>query len=337
MVVPIPVHGPYIDDLRTGQKFTDSPSVTLTDSLNTAYQSIVGSRLQLVSDHTLARAVTGAESGLANQALVWNVAMGQSTGVTGRVVANLFYRGLDLHRVPHLGDTLSTITTVEKMRANTLKPGRRPTGMVQLRVQTTDQVGRTVLDFHRCAMLPFSTASAAEAFPYRDDVSVVDIRDERPRLSIEEWDLDAWRAHVSRMGVPPIASGDHWMVTAGDVVTSAPELARLTMNTAAVHHDKYATGSARRLVYGGHTIGIAFHHLVRCVPQLLAVTGWDFCDHTGPVFEDDTLTSDVSIVDERATAGGVRELTVRILTASRRKHDEPVPVLDWQLRVLIAV
>ena len=42
----------------------------------------------------------------------------------------------------------------------------------------------------------------------------------------------------------------------GDVVSSAPELARLTLNIAATHHDSRVGG--RRLVYGGHTIGLAW-------------------------------------------------------------------------------
>ena len=55
-------------------------------------------------------------------------------------------------------------------------------------------------------------------------------------------------------------------VIGGDVVTSASELARLTLDIAQVHHDARA-GGGRRLVYGGHTIGIAAaqvtHHRCR--------------------------------------------------------------------------
>ena len=43
----------------------------------------------------------------------------------------------------------------------------------------------------------------------------------------------------------------------GDLVSSAPELARLTLNLAAIHHDASAAADGRRLVYGGHTVGIA--------------------------------------------------------------------------------
>jgi hypothetical protein len=50
----------------------------------------------------------------------------------------------------------------------------------------------------------------------------------------------------------------------GDVVSSAPELARLALNIAAAHHDSRVGG--RRLVYGAHTIGLALGQASRCCP-----------------------------------------------------------------------
>lgn len=78
-----------------------------------------------------------------------------------------------------------------------------------------------------------------------------------------------------------------------DVVTSAPELARLTLNIAATHHDSRVGG--RRLVYGGHTIGLALAQAGRLLPNLVTVLGWESCDHTGPVHEGDTLYSELHI------------------------------------------
>ena len=58
-----------------------------------------------------------------------------------------------------------------------------------------------------------------------------------------------------------------------DVVTSAPELARLTLNVAAVHHDSRTRRDedSQRLVYGGHMIGLALSQAVRLLPNLAAV------------------------------------------------------------------
>ena len=76
--------------------------------------------------------------------------------VTQRVKANLFYRGLTFHRFPLIGDSIYTRTEVVGLRANSVKPGRAPTGLAALRMITIDQADRLVLDFYRCAMLPVS-------------------------------------------------------------------------------------------------------------------------------------------------------------------------------------
>ena len=141
---------PYFEDLEVGTVFEDAPALTLTDGHAALHQAITGDRLRLALDRTLGEAVLGAGPPLAHPALVWDVAIGQSTVATGRVIANLFYRGLLLRRPVRLGDTLRTITEVVARRENR----SRPTGLAVLRIRTVDQEDRPVLDFTRCAMLP---------------------------------------------------------------------------------------------------------------------------------------------------------------------------------------
>src|SRR5579884_1703285 len=85
------VDGPYFDDLEVGQTVLDAPGQTLTDGLAALHTAIVGDRLRLALDAELSRRVTGGR--MAPPALVWNVAIGQSTVFTRRAIANLFYRG----------------------------------------------------------------------------------------------------------------------------------------------------------------------------------------------------------------------------------------------------
>jgi acyl dehydratase len=82
----------------------------------------------------------GTTGPLAHPAFVCDVAIGQSTLVTQRVKANLFYRGLTFYRYPIIGDTLFTRTEVAGLRQNTAKPGRAATGMAAPRMTTIDQV-----------------------------------------------------------------------------------------------------------------------------------------------------------------------------------------------------
>ena len=58
-VPSVTVCGPYFDELSVGQVFDESPSVTLTDGRQAAHQAIVGNRLRLSLDDTLAAEVTG--------------------------------------------------------------------------------------------------------------------------------------------------------------------------------------------------------------------------------------------------------------------------------------
>jgi acyl dehydratase len=94
----------------------------------------------------------------------------------------------------------------------------------------------------------------------------------------------------------------------------------MSLNIAAAHNDPGSTGSGRRLVYGGHTIGLALSHVTRALPNLVTVVAWRSCDHLAPVFEGDVLHSTIEV---EATAPNLIDLRVR--TRSDR------PVLDWRL------
>ena len=96
--------------------------------------------------------VTSASSALAHPMLVCDVAIGQSTAPSGRVLGNLFYRGLAARPV-HIGTTLRTTTTVVAKRRTSPSAGT-PRGMVLLHVTSADADGGTILDYHRCPLLP---------------------------------------------------------------------------------------------------------------------------------------------------------------------------------------
>ncbi|AMY20370.1 MULTISPECIES: MaoC family dehydratase [Nocardiaceae] len=318
--------GPWFDELVHGQVFDTAPGVTLTDGLAAVHQSILGDRQRLPLDRHLAAKVTGQSEPIAHPALVWDVAIGQSTLATHHVKANLFYRGLIFRRFPHLGDTLSTRTEVVGLKENTVRPGRPATGLAALRMVTTDQHDRIVLDFHRCAMLPLGPDAGPDRVVHGDDLSAVGA--DAPTVDADPgWNLDPVRTRS--VGDDP-AVGDV-VRSSGDVVTGAPELARLSLNLAAVHHDERVSG--RRLVYGGHTIGLALAQATRALPDLITVLGWRSCDHTGPVHEGDTLTSTLEVLAVRPHGSG-RAVDLRSIVHSHRGGVEN-PVLDWRFTALL--
>jgi acyl dehydratase len=304
------VDGPWFDGLSVGDRFDGAPSVTLTSGHAAVHQAVLGDRLRLPLDDGLARAVTGSAP-LAHPALVWDVAIGQSTVVTRQVRANLFYRGLAFHRFPVIGDTLATVTEVVGLKENSRKPGRAPTGLAALRITTVDQEGRPVLDFWRCAMLPLRSD---EPTGHADDLSAVG---GTVAPVVPDWDLTAFRARVPGEHADAMTVGRVWRVPGGDVVSGAPELARLTANIATTHH-----AGEPRLVYGGHAIGVALAQACRAIPNIVTVVAWESCDHLGPVHEGDTLTSEVEVL-----AADGHLVTLRSVVDG---------VLDWRFTVVMA-
>jgi acyl dehydratase len=129
------VGGPWFEELEVGQVFADAPALTLTEGHAALHQAIVGDRLRVALDGALSRAVVGAERTLAHPALAWDVAIGQSTTATQRVIANLFYRGLTFRRAPLVGDTLRTRTEVVSLRHSTRRPEVPARGLARLALE----------------------------------------------------------------------------------------------------------------------------------------------------------------------------------------------------------
>lgn len=332
MSEPATAAAPHFEDLEVGQVERGAPAVTLTDGMAALHQAILGDRLRLALDAPLAKAVLGSERPPAHPALVWDLAIGQSTLLTGRVVANLFYRGLVLQRAPIIGDTLATTTEVVGLRQTTPKPGRAATGLAALRVRTVDQEGRSVLDFWRCAMLPLRDPEGRTAHADSFEQIPAELDPTALAAAVSTWDLAPLRSGEGSL--ERVRPGKRLVAHAGDVVSAAPELARLSLNVAAVHHDRHRNAAGRRLVYGGHTIGLAAAQATRAVPEIATIVGWHSCDHIAPVTEGDTLHSEVEIerLDPLAGGGALGHLRSRV----RAERDEgPVEVLDWRFVALL--
>lgn len=320
------VGGPFFEDLRVGQIVAGAPALTLTEGLAAVHRAIVGDRLWLALDADLSRRVTGGE--LAHPALVWDVAIGQSTLLTQRVIANLFYRGFMFWRFPLIGDTLHTTSEVVALRQNRPRPGRAATGLAVLRVRTVDQAQRTILDFWRCAMIPLRNPEGSTSHNADLDAIPTRLDERRIATAVQEWRLDVFRAAVPGQHLADLAAGSIWEIAGGDVVTCAPELARQTLNVAMVHHDA-AASPAGRLVYGGHTIGLAMSQATRAIPNLVTVVAWHSCDHLAPVREGDTLHSTLELerVEPLPAGGGLLHLRSRVQAIREgASHD----VLDWR-------
>jgi len=325
----VDVGGPFWEQLSVGDRYVEFPAMTLTEGHAALHQSIVGDRLRLALDATLSERVAGRR--LAHPMLVCDVSIGQSTLPTQRVIGNLFYRRLMLRRLPAIGDTLGTTTEIVALKRNTVKEGRKPTGLAVLHIVTTDQEDRAILDYWRCAMLPISDLDASQ--PHADDLSrfPADLPADALHATLEGLDLDAYRAAVAGAHFSDLGAPATWVVDGGDSVTAATELARLSLNIAKAHTDPGSHHSGRRLVYGGHTIGIAAAQLCKALPNLVTIIGWHHCNHLAPVFEGDVLRSVVHLEEAEALPGGGGLVTLRIEVSAQRADGALDAVLDWRL------
>lgn len=310
-----------------GQELDPAPAITVGPGEASVYQAICGDPLAISLSRPLAEAVSGQPGSVVNPALVLQVAIGQSTVATRKVVANLFYRGVRQLRTVRVGDTLSTTVTVRGLRETSSRPDRPPRGLVLLGMQTHDDQGRLVLDFERCALVRRrSDAPTGHADDLGDTPEELDMA-----LFVEaapaDWDL-------TPLGAPqdwPIAETRRDPLR--DTVTDAPALVRLTQNLAPPHRDASLGQGGKRLVYGGHTVGLAQAGLVRLLPTAATVVGWHLCDHTGPVFEDDVVEVAATLDAVHLVANG-RLLAFTVIVQAERDGADPVPVLDWRPIVL---
>lgn len=317
------VRGPFFEELERGATY-DAPGMTLTWGHVALHQAITGDRMLLPLDSELSAEVTGFSDVLIHPNLVCDVAIGQSTEPSQRVVGNLFYRGLVLQRPVFCGDTLRTTTEIVGLKQN-----RKGTGLVVMRIRTRNQHDEQVLDFFRCPLIPLRDPAAQTGHEDSFEAIPEELDMDRVRAAVPaDWNYAALRA---RAGMPdlPIA-GSTLEVEGRETVTSAPELARMTLNLAMTHRDAGAGARGRRLVYGGQTIAIAAAHVATALPNLATIVAWRSCDHSEPVFEGDVLSTRVEVVSRSPLETAAAELVeLRAIVTADRGDGAPEQVLDW--------
>jgi len=323
----IPLDGPFYDRLSVGDRLPVQPSVTIDSGMAALYQSIVGERLPLCLDAELCLEVTGSSRQLISPGLVMQMSIGQSTTISRRAIANLFYRDLRLVQPVHIGDSLCTEVTVAALADSTPKTGRKPRGKALVDI-VTSAAGHPAVIYQRCPMLPCE----GDTLPgHHDDLGTT------PSLDLSSFDElvpPGWNLGLLGDG-PDWAVGDQVVDPTRDVIDGATALARLTHNLAMIHRDAGQSPYPERLVYGGHVVGLAQASLTRVVPAIATVLGWQECNHLCPAFEGDLLSFRHTLVGVRDLPGH-RIMAVRVEGLAHRPGvaEDGVPVLDWTVIAL---
>ena len=326
----IPLDGPFYDRLRVGEELPRQPSMTIDEGMAALYQSWVGERLPMALDASVTESVTGSPGRLASPGLVMQLSIGQSTTISRRAIANLFYRDVRLVRPVLLGQSIATVVTVAALADGSHQEGRDRRGKVLVDIVTTAD-GTPVVEYQRCPMLP--QADHAVAPGHADDLGTGRDLDLAGYASLvpAHWDF-------APLGEPTTwAAGATIVDPSRDVIDGATGMVRLTHNLAMIHRDAEKSPYPQRLVYGGHVVGLAQASLSRVLPGMATVVGWHGCDHTGPAFEGDLLSFRHTLIDV-APAGNGRVFAVRVEGFAHRDDgigdvDRAPQVLDWTVVV----
>ena len=327
----IPLDGPFYDQLVVGQELPRQPSVTIDEGTAALYQSLVGERLAMVLDTDVSRAVSASDRRLVSPGLVMQLSVGQSTTVSRRAIANLFYRDVRLLRPVMIGDSIETKVTVAGLADGSPRPGGARHGKVLVDVVTCAN-GAEAVTYQRCPMLPQLDDEAVPG--HNDNLGTTPDLDlgSYAELVPPEWDFAA-------LGPPSDWSvGETIIDPTRDVIDGATSLVRLTHNLAMIHRDAEQSPYPQRLVYGGHVVGLAQASLSRVLPGMATVVGWHHCDHTGPAFEGDLLSFRHTLLDATPASDG-RALAVQVEGFAHRPDTDGLPetgsegvkVLDWTL------
>ena len=327
---------PWFEDLQVGTVLRRTrPALTLTEGHAALHQAIAGDRLRLALDRTLGEAVLGAGAPVAHPRWCGTPRSASRRWRPGAWSRTSSTAGCCCAAPVRLGDTLRTTTEVVARRENRVKEGRRPTGLAVLRIRTVDQDDRPVLDFTRCAMLPLRDEPTGE--PGDEVGGAADLerraaarrgRRARPRRLPRRRARAALRRRRRRLGVE---------IEGGDVVDSAPALARLTLNVAMAHLDATrdratAAGSST----AGTRSGSPPAQATRALPALVTILGWHACDHTAPVFEGDTLRSRIELERREPLPGGGGLAAPALARRRDARERGEVDVLDWRFVAVLA-
>jgi hypothetical protein len=173
----------------------------------------------------------------------------------------------------------------------------------------------------------FCLCRGAECWRYHegaDDLSGIGPKDCPAYRVRVGWDLDAYRTPVPGTHFDAGRVGTLFR-SRGDVVSSAPELAQLTLIIAA------ATDHDERVDTAGRLAGTP-----SASPSVRAPS-WAGppADYTGPVSEGDSLTSELHVegADDLGDGGVLHLRSLVFSHTATALH----PVLDWRLSALIAL
>ncbi len=308
--------GNYFEDFRLGQIFAHATPRSVSEADAALYLALTGSRFAVNSSEPFARAI-GYRRAPLDDVLAFNLVFGKTVpDISANAIANLGYAECRFGAPLYPGDTVRARSEVIGLR----ETSKGNAGIVYVRSSGENQHGDPIVDFVRWVLVPKrdpASPAPAASVPRLGEVVAPETLTVPPGLDLTRYD----RALAgSRFGCDDYKIGERIDHRDGMTLEEAePALAtRLYQNNARIHFDAFRaraqTEGGRRLVYGGHVIGIARALSSNGLGNAFHIAAIDAGSHVAPVHAGDTIYAWSEILAKSDIAGRTDLGAVRLRT-----------------------
>ena len=322
--------GRFFEDFRLGETVRHATPRTITAGDVALYSALYGTRFAVQSAETFARSI-GYPAAPIDDLLAFHVVFGKTVpDISLNAIANLGYAACRFVEPVFPGDTLSATSEVIGLKENS----NRQSGVVYVRTQGSNQLGRLTLDYVRWVMVRKRDAAAPAPPTHVPDLPAAIMPD---KLGAACPTIDAAAYDFVLAGSPyrwgDYAPGERIDHVDGVTVEEAEHqiATRLYQNTAKVHFNQFSEGQGRfgrRLIYGGHVISLAralsFNGLANAF-HIAAINGGR---HVAPLFAGDTVFAWSEVLETAALPGRADVGALRLRTVATKNR----PCGDFPLR-----
>ena len=322
--------GRFFEDFRLGETVRHATPRTITAGDVALYSALYGTRFAVQSAETFARSI-GYPAAPIDDLLAFHVVFGKTVpDISLNAIANLGYAACRFVEPVFPGDTLSATSEVIGLKENS----NRQSGVVYVRTQGSNQLGRLTLDYVRWVMVRKRDAAAPAPPTHVPDLPAAITPD---KLGAACPTIDAAAYDFVLAGSPyrwgDYAPGERIDHVDGVTVEEAEHqiATRLYQNTAKVHFNQFSEGQGRfgrRLIYGGHVISLAralsFNGLANAF-HIAAINGGR---HVAPLFAGDTVFAWSEVLETAALPGRADVGALRLRTVATKNR----PCGDFPLR-----
>ena len=322
--------GRFFEDFRLGETVRHATPRTITAGDVALYSALYGTRFAVQSAETFARSI-GYPAAPIDDLLAFHVVFGKTVpDISLNAIANLGYAACRFVEPVFPGDTLSATSEVIGLKENS----NRQSGVVYVRTQGSNQLGRLTLDYVRWVMVRKRDAAAPAPPTHVPDLPAAITPDKLgaacPTIAAAAYDFVLAGSPYRWGDYAPGERIDH--VDGVTVEEAEHQIAtRLYQNTAKVHFNQFSEGQGRfgrRLIYGGHVISLAralsFNGLANAF-HIAAINGGR---HVAPLFAGDTVFAWSEVLETAALPGRADVGALRLRTVAPKNR----PCGDLPLR-----